>query len=57
MVGWDVNDIRIWSDLLQHFEKLDTMSLQFSNGSRWEPFRSNLDYDIIFYAKCSVTLV
>jgi hypothetical protein len=55
MVGWNVNDIRIWSDLLQHLERLDTMSLQWLDESKWKPFGSNMDHGIIPYVRLSVT--
>jgi hypothetical protein len=54
MVGRKFNDICIWSDPLQHLESVNATSLQFLNGSRWEPLRFNPDHDRISYAKCSV---
>ena len=50
-----VNDICIWAHLFQYLEWSGTTSLQFLNGPRGKPFRSNPNYDIISYLKLCMT--
>ena len=45
------NNICIWAHSFQYLEWTSTTSLQFLNGPRGKPFRSNPNYDIIPYLK------
>ena len=50
-----VNDICIWAHSFQYLKWFGTTSLQFLNGPRGKPFRSNPNHDIISYLKLCMT--
>ncbi|KAM4103152.1 hypothetical protein ACJW30_06G057300 [Castanea mollissima] len=51
----EVNDICIWAHSFQYLERTGTTSLQFLNGPRGKPFRSDPNHDIISYLKLCMT--